>query len=90
MHKYNDVQVAINEYYYMWSHSACGRVHKNYIYIYIYIIRWLNDSRDSVCVLIANLHDLYYREELLENNWALAPMDQWKRYISVSNRLLQN
>ena len=49
---------------------------------------WLNDSRDSVyvhCRIIANLHVLSYKAEPLENNWALAPMDQWKRYGNASN-----
>ena len=43
---------------------------------------WLNDNMDSVCVLCAvtpSLQDLQSQEEPLENNWALAPMDQWKR-----------
>ena len=49
---------------------------------------WLNDSRDSVyvhCRIIANWHVLSYKAEALENNWALAPMDQWKRYGNASN-----
>ena len=49
---------------------------------------WLNDSRDSVyvhCIIIANWHDLSYKAEPLENNWALAPMDQWRRYGNASN-----
>ena len=47
---------------------------------------WLNDSRDSVyvrCRIIANWHDLYKKAEPPENNWALAPMDQWKRYGNI-------
>jgi hypothetical protein len=44
---------------------------------------WLNDNRGSVyehCRIIANWHALYKKAEPPENNWALAPMDQWKRY----------
>ena len=47
---------------------------------------WLNDSRDSVyvhCRIIANWHALYKKAEPPENNWALAPMDQWKRYRNI-------
>ena len=47
---------------------------------------WLNDSSDNVYVhyrIIANWHVLQCKAEPLENNWALAPMDQWKRYGRV-------
>ena len=60
---------------------ASGRVHKTTLW-------WLNDSRDSVyelCVITATSQDLQYKAEPLENNWALAPMDPWRRYGNASN-----
>ena len=45
--------------------------------------RWLKDNRGSVCVLCVTIDiwlGLWWKEEPLENNWALAPMDQSKRY----------
>ena len=41
--------------------------------------KWLNDSVYVHCRIIANWHVLSCKAEPLENNWALAPMDQWRR-----------
>ncbi len=44
-----------------------------------------NNSRGSVnihCRIIANWHVLSCKEEPLENNWVLAPLDHWKGYNS--------